>query len=135
MSTTSPLPLRQRIDGPVVCLLVAVALVRPLFSITGWSDALGKPATPLLLTVAITLVWVLVAAFGRVRDPVATLVCTGVAYAVVSIVGSAILSPLLTGELQGPLANPAAILPMFLLNALWGAVCGLGARALRRPRR
>lgn len=137
MNADPPLPIVQRLRGvnrPLVAALTAVALVRPLFSIAGWSDALGKPLTPVLLTLAITLTWILAAGLSRVRDPLLTLVVTGVAYALAALILSAALSPLLTGKLQGPLAQPQAIVPLFLVNAAWGAFCGACAMGLRRVR-
>jgi hypothetical protein len=131
------LPIAQRLRGlnrPLVAALTAVALVRPLFSVAGWSEALGKPLTPVILTLAITLTWVLAVGLSRVREPLLTLVATGVAYALAALVLSAVLSPLLTGKLQGPLAQPQAIVPLFLVNAAWGAFCGACAIGLRRMR-
>ena len=122
----------KRLNWPWILGFALIALVRPLFSILGLSDAFGKPATPILLTVAITAVWVLIAGFGKVRDPLITLVGAGVAYAVIVAVGSAILSPILTGQLQGPLAMPFSIIPLLLLNAVWGAVAGALAMVLQR---
>ncbi|WP_067821772.1 hypothetical protein [Actinomadura kijaniata] len=135
MHATDERSLRERLDWPLAIALGTVALVRPLFSIAGWSDALGRPATPLLLTAVISLVWILAAGLGRVREPVPTLVAAGVVYALASIALSAVLSPLMHGELQGPLATPIAIIPVLLVNALWGAVCGVCAMALRNLRR
>ncbi|MGY0058017.1 hypothetical protein ACWY4P_15905 [Streptomyces sp. LZ34] len=43
-------------------------------------------------------------------------------------------TPVLTGRLQGPLAHPIAIVPLFAVNALWGALCGVCAVGLRRMR-
>lgn len=127
----------HRLNWPFVIGLAVLALVRPLFSIAGLSDALGKPATPLLLTAAISLAWVLAAGLSRVREPFLTLVAAGLAYALASVLLSAVLSPILSGHLQGPLARPIALVPPFVTNALWGAVCGalaLGLRHLRRAR-
>ncbi|GAA1558092.1 hypothetical protein GCM10009678_46340 [Actinomadura kijaniata] len=135
MRATDERSLRGRLDWPLAIALGTVALVRPVFSIAGWSDALGRPATPLLLTAAISLVWILVAGFGRGREPVLTLVAAGAVYALASIALSAALSPLVHGELQGPPATPIAIVPVFLVNVLWGAVCGVCALALRNLRR
>ncbi|MFC4003304.1 hypothetical protein ACFS2C_16025 [Prauserella oleivorans] len=135
--TSAPRPpesLRHRLDWRLVVALTVVALLRPIASITGVSDALGKPATPIILTVAISVVWILVAGLGRARDPLLTLVATGLVYALASLVLSAVLSPMMHGELQGPLANPAAIVPLFAVNAAWGAACGLCALGLRRLR-
>ncbi|GAA2333018.1 hypothetical protein SVIO_107840 [Streptomyces violaceusniger] len=41
-----------------------MTVVRPLFSVTGLSDALGKPLTPLLLTAFISLAWILAVVCG-----------------------------------------------------------------------
>ncbi|MEV5437196.1 hypothetical protein AB0K80_14440 [Streptomyces sp. NPDC052682] len=133
--TTPPLAARlRRLNRPMVAALTATALVRPLFSITGLSESLGKPATPLLLTVLITLAWVLAVGLTRVPEPVLTTVAAGLGYALAALVLSAVLSPLLDGELRGPLAHPQAIVPLFLVNALWGAFCGVCALGVRRLR-
>ncbi|MET9777461.1 hypothetical protein ABZ023_24920 [Streptomyces sp. NPDC006367] len=124
----------RRLNLPVVALLTAVALVRPVFSVTGLADALGKPLTPLLLTLLISLVWILVVGLGRMREPLLTPVAAGVAYAVATLLLSGVLSPVLTGELRGPLARPQAILPMFLVSGVWGTVCGVCALGVRRLR-
>ncbi|MGI5348172.1 hypothetical protein ACQEU8_08240 [Streptomyces sp. CA-250714] len=126
--------LLRRPDWPVVIGLAAVALIRPLFSITGLSDSLGKPATPLILTAAISVVWVCVGALTRVREPLPTLIAAGLAYALGSTVLSGVLSPLLDGELDGPLAHPQAIVPAFAVNTAWGALCGVCALGLRTVR-
>ncbi|WP_328767313.1 hypothetical protein [Streptomyces sp. NBC_00286] len=124
----------QRLNLPLVIGLAAAALIRPLFSITGLSDSLGRPATPLILTAAISLVWIGVGALSRVREPLLTLTAAGLAYALGTIVLSGVLSPLLDGELEGPLAHPQAIIPVFAVNAAWGALCGVCALGMRRLR-
>lgn len=124
----------QDLSWPLVLGLAAVGLVRPLFSILGLSDALGRPATPVLLTALITAVWALVVGFSRVRRPVATLVAAGLVYAVAAILLSLVLSPILDGHVEGPVANPFAIVPMLLTNAVWGLVAGGLALALQRAR-
>lgn len=125
-------PLLRRINWPLVAGLTAVALTRPLFSIVGLSDALGKPATPLVLTALISLVWILVVGLSRVREPLLTVLFAGLGYAVTSVLLSAILSPILTGELQGPLVNPIGLVASFAVNAVWGALCGVVAMGLQR---
>ncbi len=122
------------INRPLAFGLAALALIRPLASIVGVSDALGKPATPVVLTAVITVVWVLVVGLSRIRRPVATLVAAGVVYAVVSIVLSAVLSPVIDGELNGPLANPIAVIAVFLVNVVWGFVAGGMALLIQRVR-
>ncbi|WP_220133063.1 hypothetical protein [Streptomyces ipomoeae] len=125
---------------PLIGGLTAIALVRPLFSVVGLSDALGKPVTPLVLTAVISLAWIVLVGLRRVPEPVLTLVAAGVAYSLAAVVLSGILSPILLGRLEGPLARPYAIVPMTVFNAVWGAVCGLLALAVqsvvsRRARR
>ncbi|MDN3255499.1 hypothetical protein [Streptomyces sp. MA25(2023)] len=105
-----------------------------MFSVTGATDALGRPLTPLLLTLLISLFWILAVGLSRVREPLLTPVAAGVAYAVAALVLSGVLSPVLTSELRGPLARPQAILPMLLVNGVWGAVCGVCALGVRRLR-
>ncbi|MFV0134987.1 hypothetical protein ACLGIH_17440 [Streptomyces sp. HMX87] len=124
----------RRLNRPMVALLITVALVRPLFSVTGLTDVLGRPLTPLLLTLVTTLTWILAVGLSRVREPVLTPVAAGLGYALAVLVLGAVLSPLLTGRLQGPLAQPQALLPLFLVNGVWGAVCGVCALGVRRLR-
>jgi hypothetical protein len=125
----------RRLRRPLVLGLIGLALLRPLFSITGLVDLLGRPAAPLLLTVAITLAWVLIVGLGRVPEPVLTLLAAGLGYAVAVIVLSAVLSPMLTGELRGPLATPISIIPLVLTNAVWGLAAGGLAVLVQRLRR
>ena len=65
-----------------------------------------------------------------------TLAFAGLAYGVLSIVLSGILSPILTGELQGPLATPFAfaVVPVLVVNGVWGVVTGVIALAVMRMR-
>lgn len=130
MTSTSPRPSSLLILG-----LGLLALVRPLASIVVEQSGHELDAVPrLLLTAAITLVWVAVVGVGRAPRPLLTLVLAGLVYAVAAIVLSGILSPLLLGHLSGPLAQPLAIVPMLLVNALWGLIAGLLALAVRRLR-
>ncbi|MGD7707865.1 hypothetical protein [Microlunatus sp. Y2014] len=127
-------PVLRQVNWPLVVGLAAVGLVRPLLSIVGITDALGRPATPLVLTVVITVVWVLVVGLSRVRQPLLTLVFAGIGYGLLAALISVILSPLLTGEMQGVGAVPFAIIPILITNALWGLVAGGLAVLLRRVR-
>ena len=130
MTTTPPRPSSLLILG-----LGLLALVRPLASIVVEQSGHELGAAPrLLLTAAITLVWVAAVGLGRAQRPLLTLVLAGLVYAVAAIVLSGILSPLLLGHLSGPLAQPLAIVPMLLVNALWGLIAGLLALGVRRLR-
>lgn len=125
---------KNTVNVPLIIGLAVLALVRPLFSITGLSDTLGKPATPIILTVVISVLWILIVGLSRVRNPLLTLVFAGLTYAVLSILLSAVLSPILHGELQGPLANPIAIVYVLATNAVWGLITGALALGLQRIR-
>ncbi|MBE2998126.1 hypothetical protein IDM40_05310 [Nocardiopsis sp. HNM0947] len=141
---SQPLPPRPSQQGrppglpwALVLGLGALALVRPLLSIVGVTEAVGGAIVQPLVTVLITAVWVGTVVAVREPRPVATLVLTGLTYALASVVLSAVLSPVLSGELQGPLANPVALVPMAATNALWGLVAGLialGAGSALRTR-
>jgi hypothetical protein len=121
------------VSWPLVLGLAVLALVRPLLSITGLADEWGKPATPLVATAVITLVWVVAAVRFARQAPVLTLVLTAVSYAVLAVVLSAILSPLLDGEASEVVTNPFAILGVLSTNVVWGLVAG-GLAALLTTR-
>lgn len=133
----SVISMNTRLSLPwlVILGLGIFALVRPLTRIIASQfDILVPSAVPLVLTAAITVVWVAVVGLRRDVAPVLTLVLAGVTYAVLSIVLSAVLSPILDGQLAGPLARPVAILPFVLFNAGWGLVAGFLALLLQRIR-
>ncbi|WP_415296087.1 hypothetical protein [Cellulosimicrobium sp. SJTW-1] len=125
----------RSLSWPLVLGLGALALVRPLLSVTGLDGAIGRPAAPLLATLVLTIVWVGAIVVARPAHPLATGVAVGLAYGVLALILSALLSPILTGELQGPVAHPVAIVPMLLTNAAWGAFAGAMALGLLAARR
>ncbi|WP_455604790.1 hypothetical protein [Cellulosimicrobium funkei] len=123
------------LSWPLVLGLGALALVRPLLSVTGLDDTIGRPAAPLLTTLVLTVVWVGAIGVAHPAHPLATGVAVGLAYGALALILSALLSPILTGELQGPVAHPVAIVPMLLTNAAWGAFAGAMALGLLAARR
>ncbi|WP_043536442.1 hypothetical protein [Saccharomonospora cyanea] len=125
----------KELRWPLVLGLGVLALARPVVNtVFDHIDADRPAGLPVILTSVITVLWIAAVGFSAVTRPVLTLVCTGLAYAVLSTVLSGVLSPLLTGELQGPLAKPFAIVPMLLVNGLWGAAAGSLALLLQRAR-
>jgi hypothetical protein len=90
-------------------LAAALALVRPLLSIVGLMDDLGKPLAPVVITLVISLIWIAAVGLSSVPNPLLTLVFTGLTYGALSIALSGVLSPILDGELEGPLASPFGI--------------------------
>lgn len=125
----------KSLHWPLIIGLAALALFRPVIKIV--ADQFGisvGPATTVIATVVISVIWIAVVGFSDIAQPVLTLLFTGLVYAVLSILLSAILSPILTGEIQGPLALPLAIVPILLTNAIWGLAAGGLALALQRAR-
>lgn len=127
MSPLAELPWRVSVG------LGALALVRPVLSMSGLADDWGRPQTPIVATAAISVVWTAVA--GVVRRPVETLVLAGLSYGVMALALSAVASPVLDGELRGPLAHPVAPFALLAVNAVWGAACGLAGWGLSGLRR
>lgn len=131
-ASSHPLPEERSAGLPWALILGfgALALVRPLLSVVGITEAVGGAVVQPLATLLVTVVWVGTVVAVREPRPVLTLALTGLTYAAASVVLSAVLSPVLSGELQGPLVNPIALVPMAAVNVLWGLVAGLIALGL-----
>lgn len=108
----------------LILILAVVACIRPLMSMLGLLQQIGQPAGSIIFTVAISVVWIAAAVLARVKQPVMTLMYTGIVYGILVILISAVLSPILTGELQGPVTNPFAIVSVLITNAIWGMATG-----------
>ena len=115
---------------PLILGLAALALIRPIISMVGLSEAIGQPVVSIAVTLLISLVWIAVVVRARVSRPVVTLTLTGLAYGVFAILISAVFTPILTGQLQGPATNVFALVSVLLTNALWGLIAGLIARTV-----
>lgn len=121
-----------RINWPLVFGLAALALVRPVMSMLGLLEKIGQPLASISVTIAISIIWIVVVVVRRVDQPHVHLTITGIAYGLLAIVTSAILSPILEGQLQGPITNPFAIVSVLITNAIWGLVAGLIAAAISK---
>lgn len=115
--------------------LGALALIRPLMKITGFMDIIGQQFGTILMTILISLAWLVIVIKRKVPNPITVLVFSGMSYALFVIILSGILSPILLGNLQGPLTNPLAIASVFITNAIWGFVVGGIAKAIGRVKR
>ncbi len=115
---------------PLILGLAALALIRPIISMVGLSEAIGQPVASIAVTLLISLVWIAVVVRARVSRPVVTLTLTGLAYGVFAILISAVFTPILTGQLQGPATNVFALVSVLLTNALWGLIAGLIAQTV-----
>lgn len=114
--------------------LGALALIRPVMKITGAMDLIGQQFGSILMTILISLAWLIIVLVKKVPNPVIVLVYAGLSYALFAIILSGILSPILDGKLQGPLTNPLAVVSVFATNAIWGLIIGGVAVALRRKK-
>lgn len=112
--------------------LGAIALIRPIMKITGVMDLIGQSFGSILMTLFISLTWLIIVLIRKVSAPVTILIGAGVCYAFFAILLSSILSPMLDGKLQGPLTNPLAIASVFATNAIWGFIIGGIAKTLSR---
>lgn len=121
-----------RSNYTLILALGALALIRPIMKITGIVDLIGQQFGSILMTILISLAWLVIVTVKRVPNPVAVLVGAGLSYGLFAILLSGILSPILNGELQGPLTNPLAIISVFATNAIWGLLIGAIATLLRR---
>ncbi|CAH1201894.1 hypothetical protein [Paenibacillus sp. JJ-223] len=112
--------------------LGAIALIRPIMKITGVMDLIGQSFGSILMTLFISLTWLIIVLIRKVSAPVTILIGAGVCYAFFAILLSGILSPVLDGKLQGPLTNPLTIASVFATNAIWGFIIGGIAKTLSR---
>ncbi|AWX57125.1 hypothetical protein AB432_019630 [Brevibacillus brevis] len=115
--------------------LGALALIRPLMKMIGFMNIIGQQFGAILMTILISLAWLVIVVKRKVPNPITVLVFSGMSYALFVIILSGILSPILLGNLQGPLTNPLAIVSVFITNAIWGFVIGGIAKATGRVQR
>ncbi len=120
---------------PLILGLGALALIRPLMKMTGFMDIIGQQVGTILMTILISLAWLVIVVWRKVPNPITVLVFSGMSYALFVIMLSGVLSPILLGKLQGPLTNPLAIVSVFVTNAIWGFVIGGIAKAIGRIQR
>lgn len=115
--------------------LSALALIRPLMKITGFIHIFGSEAAgSIVMTILISIAWILIVISKEVHNPIKILVLAGVSYAAFAIILSGILSPILDGSLQGPLTNPIALVSVFMTNIIWGLILGMIASAISYKR-
>lgn len=124
-----------KLQWPLIVCLGALALVRPAVSIVESIIGVSDPAAvPIIITIAISAVWIAVVGFRPIAHPVVTLLLSGVTYGVLAILLSGIVSPIVSGHLEGPLSNAIAIVPVLVVNAVWGLIAGTLALLVQRAR-
>ncbi|MBP2240950.1 hypothetical protein J2Z40_001510 [Cytobacillus eiseniae] len=94
-----------KINWSLIIALSIISLIRPLMSMLGISEAIGKPITSIIATIIISIIWIVTVVIKRDSQPILTLLFTGIGYGVLAIIMSGIFSPILTGNLQGPLTH------------------------------
>jgi hypothetical protein len=115
----------KKLNWKLIIVLAVFALVRPVMSMLGISEAIGKPVASIGATIIISFVWIIAVVRARESQPVLTLMLVGIGYAVLAIIISGIFSPILLGQLQGPLTNMFAFVSVFVTNAIWGLIAGV----------
>lgn len=115
----------RKSNWKLILTLSLIALVRPLMSILGISEAIGKPVASITATIVISMIWIITIVIRKEPRPLQTLTITGVCYGILAIIISGILSPVLAGQLQGPLTHPFAIVSVLITNTVWGLITGL----------
>lgn len=135
ISSVAGMNIIKSLPWPLIVGLGALALLRPLVNVvTHQLGVSSLPAIAIIITLAISVVWIAVVGLSTTVHPVLTLLFAGLTYGVLSLVLSGVLSPILTGHLQGPLAMPIAIIPALLTNAVWGLATGGLALLVQRLR-
>jgi hypothetical protein len=124
----------RNIPWGLVSILAAINLIRPLLSIAGLFDDL-RPAGPIVATAIIAIIWVGIAVFKRLRNPILVLAAAGAVYAVASILLAVIIRLIFPGAAEEGAAPllvllTAGLVSSIALNALWGAFLGLIARVI-----
>lgn len=127
--------INKKLNWGVITTLSFIALIRPVMSMLGISEAIGKPVASITATIIISLVWIIAVVFRQEPQPIRTLIFVGIGYGILAIVISGIFSPILTGHLQGPLTNPFAIISVLMTNAIWGVITGIIAYAVLKIKR
>lgn len=137
MTDTPQVHAARSIDWLLVLSLSTLPLLQVLFSMTGWAEALGRPQTPLLLALAISVIWVCILVASRTPRPILTLVLAGVLAAVVTSALSLFVPAVARGDLTNlldPVNVVGTVLVTTLLYTLWGLLSGLLVVAVRRLR-
>lgn len=124
----------REINWPLLIILGVLGLARPLARITFEGTHLPAAVIALSMTGLVTIMWAMGLGLARAANPLLGGIITGLVYAIGATILSGILSPILNGHLDGPLAHPWAIMPMLLINALWGGLAGALALLVRRMR-
>lgn len=131
---TSNRNIYKPLNWKLIAVLAFIALIRPLMSMLGISEAIGKPVASITATIIISMIWIMTVVLRQEAQPIKTLLFVGIGYGILAIVLSGIFSPILTGHLQGPLTNPYAIVSVLLTNAIWGIITGILATAILKTK-
>ncbi|SDK88192.1 hypothetical protein SAMN04487820_11560 [Actinopolyspora mzabensis] len=115
--------------GTIVALGI-LGLIQPALGILRVYETLGRPWSPIVVTVLVAALWVAVVVLRRTARPVLTLTIVGTLYGVLTIVLNWIVRIVLYGS-SAPLPGPA-IASIVLANLLGGALLGLLALVILR---
>lgn len=127
---------RLRPSWPVALSLAAIALSRTAFRIAEHAAHIhADDRIPLTITLAVSLVWIVVLTVRRHTPAVATLVAAGLIQAAAGVIVTLAAGWIIDGAPGGPPVQPTSLLLTLGGGALWGLVCGAVALALQNARR
>jgi hypothetical protein len=135
--TRTPVPPARSLDWVLIVSLSALPLLHPLFSVTGWAEAIGRPITHFVLVGVITALWVTVVVLSRAHRPVVTLVLAAALAAAGTTVLGLVIPVIRTGEARNLLdvwGAVASLTVTAMLFCAWGAASGLLAAGVQRLR-
>lgn len=121
----------DRLSWPLVVGFGSLALLWPVVDVVGLGDALGRPATAVVVLAVVGLAWVLGAGLGGVPRPVATLTLAGATYGVLLLGLSLALG--VRPSVDGRIAVAVAVAEIARSAGL-GAVAGVLAGRIQRSR-
>jgi drug/metabolite transporter (DMT)-like permease len=128
----------RQLPWKLIFILALIQLSRPILSTAGFFDNF-RPQGPIIATALIALVWVGVAAIGKVREPVKVLAVAGATYAVIGVAMAVFLQTFFTWSPEEtasiPLLLTAGLVGGIVVNAIWGALLGIVAIVIQKVAR
>ncbi|WP_425953615.1 hypothetical protein [Xylanimonas sp. McL0601] len=124
----------QRVAWPTAVVLGLLGLARPVAAVVARAAHTDLGLAAVWITVAVSVVWVVVVAARRSTPAIPTLVAAGLVQAASAAVLALGTTWVFDGKPAGPLVRPVELAVLLGAGALWGLVCGAAALTLRRAR-
>jgi hypothetical protein len=122
-------PIDFRLVGGLACLTLLYPILRVVLNVVGGNAEVIAPVNAWLWLI-VGVAWVLIVWLTRAARPLATLVLTGVAGGILTVLVVGIVQLTASGS-ASLLSAPIGIVALVALNTLGGTVCGLVAWGLQ----